>query len=401
MGTDFRREPKPPKPVLSVRSQVDKDIHPAVDIALRDLKKFSRRLHASFDVFSEELQVLDRVFYKGKNQHRSALYFRRVADIRKFSQRIAEYNAPQIVDSCRCSFFGPDAQTNSKALKGAWSHVPDDKTMTFLHDRLAAGINLLDKAHDRLLNAYRAFILEMQSGFFLQLILTLAALASRLDILVQDLADALRNSWTSMYKLFCALNPSEAKKVSKLQPAGTDDGDKQRLPTQADTQLLPVVEELVGGGEDTGETIKRVEAEMPIEPSVSGTVNDTIPFDAAKANRPAKAKPEAPSNADDDEDTITVADMTAMPTPAQVITAPPPVPPAKLIATAPSEKQAKFAVPPPKQLGVAAHTTQQPDVVASSTKQPKKRPIEDVKAKEPVPKKKKKKKDAIDDIFGF
>ena len=53
-----------------------------------------------------------------------------------------------------------------------------------------------------------AFILEMQSGFFLQLILTLAALASRLDILVQDLADALRNSWTSMYKLFCALNVS-------------------------------------------------------------------------------------------------------------------------------------------------------------------------------------------------
>ena len=51
-----------------------------------------------------------------------------------------------------------------------------------------------------------AFILEMQSGFFLQLILTLAALASRLDVLVQDLGDALRGSWTSMYQLFCALS---------------------------------------------------------------------------------------------------------------------------------------------------------------------------------------------------
>ena len=116
MSAAFRREAKPLKIALSVRSQVDKDIHPAVDIALRDLKKFSRRLHATFDAFSEELQVLDRVFYKGKNQHRSALFFRRVTDIRKFSQRIAEYNAPQIVDSCRCSFFGPDAQAKSVLL---------------------------------------------------------------------------------------------------------------------------------------------------------------------------------------------------------------------------------------------------------------------------------------------
>ena len=110
MSAAFRRVTKPPKPVLSVRSQVDKDLHASVDTALRDLKKFSRRGHATFDAFSEELQVLDRVFYKGKNQHRSALFFRRVADMRKFSLRIAEYNAPQIVDSCRCSFFGPDVQ---------------------------------------------------------------------------------------------------------------------------------------------------------------------------------------------------------------------------------------------------------------------------------------------------
>ncbi|KAL1688425.1 hypothetical protein GGG16DRAFT_127236 [Schizophyllum commune] len=399
MGTAFRREPKPPKPVLSVRSQVDKDIHPAVDIALRDLKKFSRRLHASFDVFSEELQVLVRVFYKGKNQHRSALFFRRVADIRKFSQRIAEYNAPQIVDSCRCSFFGPDAKANVKALKGAWSHVPDGKTMAYLCSRLAAGINLLDTTHERLLNAYRAFILEMQSGFFLQLILTLAALASRMDVLVQDLGDALRGSWTSMYKLFCALDPSEAKKTLKPRSTGANNGDKQDLPPQAAPQLLPVVEELMEGQEDTGETISRAEPQDSAESSRMGLSLPISP--ALSGNNPvAKSKP-APPPADDDEDTIVVADITATPAPArehcrllplpfdrlttpfqsEIITAPPTVPPTK---------GTKAVTPSTKQLGLAA-----------PPKQPKKRLLEDTKVKEPAPKKKKKKKDAIDDIFGF
>ncbi|KAL1706102.1 hypothetical protein EV121DRAFT_279052 [Schizophyllum commune] len=398
MSAAFRREPKPPKPVLSVRSQVDKDIHPAVDIALRDLKKFSRRLHASFDAFSEELQVLDRVFYKGKNQHRSALFFRRVADIRKFSRLIAEYNAPQIVDSCRCSFFGPDAQANSKALKGAWSHVPDDKTMTFLHDRLAAGINLLDKAHERLLNAYRAFILEMQSAFFLQLILTLAALASRLDVLVQDLGDALRGSWTSMYQLFCALSPSEAKRISELRAPGAEDGKSTASASQAAPQTVPVVEELLGNGEDTGETIKRVEAsEDPAESSIKSVPR---PISPTFARDDVASKSRLALTPEEDEDTIVVDDITATPAPArklpsnpllrpnrdrfrsEIMVAPPKlsatVSASKPVATAPPIKQAK--VPP---------------------KQPKKRPAEDAKAREPAPKKKKKKKDAIDDIFGF
>ncbi|KAL1717502.1 hypothetical protein EV715DRAFT_292187 [Schizophyllum commune] len=379
MSAAFRREAKPPKPVLSVRSQVDKDLHPSVDTALRDLKKFSRRLHVTFDAFSEELQVLDRVFYKGKNQHRSALFFRRVADMRKFSQRIAEYNAPQIVDSCRCSFFGPDAKANVKALKGAWSHVPDGKTMDYLCSRLAAGINLLDTAHERLLNAYRTFILEMQSGFFLQLILTLAALASRLDVLVQDLGDALRGSWTCMYKLFCVLNPSEAKKTPKPRSTGADGGDKQDLPPQAAPQLLPVVEEPMGGQEDTGETISRAEPQDSAELSSMGLSLPNSPA-LSDNNSVAKSKP-APPPADDDEDTIVVADITATPAPAQIITSPP---------TVPATKETKAATPPTKQLGVAAHS-----------KQPKKRLLEDTKVREPAPKKKKKKKDAIDDIFGF
>ncbi|KAI5900326.1 uncharacterized protein SCHCODRAFT_02483173 [Schizophyllum commune H4-8] len=399
MSAAFRREPNPPKPVLSVRSQVDRDLHPAVDTALRDLKKFSRRLHATFDAFSEELQVLDRVFYKGKNQHRSALFWRRVADIRKFSQRIAEYNAPQNVDSCRCSFFGPDVQANSKALKGAWSHVPDNKTMAFILDRFVAGINLLDKAHERLLNAYRAFILEMQSGFFIQLILTLAALASRLDVLVQDLADALRGSWASMYRLFSALNPSEAKKVQKPQAAGALDSDKQDLPPHPPSSTLPVVEELLGGGEDTGETIKRVEAKVPIEPSTGGSMINTPLFDTAKANRPDEAKP-AFTIVDDDEDTITVADITAMPGPARkpfLV----PLPYNQLTTLFQLEIIAIPPTAPPSRTAPATvHPSKQPGVAASSTKQPKKRPVEDAKAKEQAPKRKKK-KDAIDDIFGF
>ncbi|KAL1744539.1 hypothetical protein HDZ31DRAFT_82595 [Schizophyllum fasciatum] len=389
MSPTFRRNGKPPRPAPSIRTQVDKNLHTAVDAALRDLKKFSRRLHSTFDAFSEELQVLDRVFYKGKNQHRSALFFRRVADIRKFSQRISQYNAPQIIDAFRCSFFGPDAQTNSKALKGAWSHVPDDKTMAYTLNRLAGGVALCDEAHARLLNAYRTFVLEMQSGFFLQLILTLAAVSSRLDILVQDLNDALRSSWASTRQLFCSLNPSEARKVLHLETAGGSSTTGSNLPPPAILQALPVAEEAMVDGEDTGETITRIEA--PVQSSWKRTSASMAPSPAEPADGPPGEAgsccptPDVPIlHPTDDEDTIVVGNIVEAPILAPSIDVIPATSSSRAAAVEPKSRPAAAREPPP-----------------ASTAPTKKRVAEKDKGKEPVPKKKKRKKDAIDDIFGF
>ncbi|TRM58636.1 hypothetical protein BD626DRAFT_510895 [Schizophyllum amplum] len=362
MRPGFPRTEKPPKLTVIERSHLAKDSHSAVDAALRDLKKYSRRLHVTYDAFSEELQVLERVFYKGKNQHRSALFWRRVADVRKFSQRIAQYEPPTLLDAFRCSFFGADLQPNSKAMKGAWSYVPDDKTKTYLLGRLSAGVALLNEAHERVLDAYRAFVLEMQSGFFLQLILTLAALSSRLDILVQDLRDALQGSWTTIYELFRTLNPSAATKVPKIQTVGPRPCSKGELAAPSVSQALPVRDE-PAGDEDTGVTITRA-PEVPAEPEVSD-MQDTVPTAPLPSVTGRKRIDKSTDTYDDSptrevEDTIDVVNIREAETPARVVATP--------------------LRPTP------------------ASKQPKKRIADKSKGDAP---KKKRKKDEIDAIFGF
>uniref|UniRef100_A0A5K1K0Y4 Cell surface hydrophobicity-associated protein n=1 Tax=Ganoderma boninense TaxID=34458 RepID=A0A5K1K0Y4_9APHY len=213
--TPPRRVPSPHLSCLQ-RSSLDPGYHYVVDAVLKQLKACSRRLQTTLDSHRTELQVLERLYYKGKNQHRTALFWQRVAELRKFGERVDEMRMEEVVENLRLSFWGEPSARTKKVLKGPWTHYPDPKFLLFALERCSACCTLIDKAQERSLRAYEPLTLMMQTGAFLQLILALAAIASRTNILLSEVKAALEISWSANYQALQALHPSDVQKVRKL-----------------------------------------------------------------------------------------------------------------------------------------------------------------------------------------
>ncbi|EIW60456.1 uncharacterized protein TRAVEDRAFT_165252, partial [Trametes versicolor FP-101664 SS1] len=211
-----RRHLAPPPLVCSPRASIDPVDTPEIDGVLKQLKACSRRLQAALACHRTELQVLERLYYKGKNQHRTALFWQRVAEMRKLGERVDEMNMDDAVESLRLAFWGDPSSRTPKLLKGPWTHCPDAKVLLFVMERCSACCTLVDRARERLLRAYESFTLMMQTGAFLQLVLALAAIASRLSLVLSEVRSALEVSWAASYRALQTLFPAEVAKVKKL-----------------------------------------------------------------------------------------------------------------------------------------------------------------------------------------
>jgi len=90
---------------LILRTSVDPSLYSHVDSALKRLKLVSRRLSAVLTIWGEESRVLDRLYYKGKNQHRTSLFWRHVGEMRRFCLRVNSLDLVGTVNRLRHSFY--------------------------------------------------------------------------------------------------------------------------------------------------------------------------------------------------------------------------------------------------------------------------------------------------------
>ena len=134
-------------------------------------------------------------------------------------------------------------RNRTKLLKGPWTHCPDTKSLLFVLERCSACCMLIDRVSHviRVLlyvvevyalatssheNGYcvhmseltcrqtwgrqqirnRSFVLMMQTGAFLQLVLTLAAIASRMSLLLTEIRAALEVSWSASHAALQTVN---------------------------------------------------------------------------------------------------------------------------------------------------------------------------------------------------
>ena len=89
------------------------------------------------------LRVLDRLYYKGKNQHRTSLFWRHVEEMRRFCLRIDSLDLLGILNRLRHSFYDSTSYdkwvfyffkfvcddnnlyaSSQNILKGSWTHTP-------------------------------------------------------------------------------------------------------------------------------------------------------------------------------------------------------------------------------------------------------------------------------------
>ena len=97
----------PPSVKFTPRSSLDSRIHSTVDGVLKEYKLASRELQKIFTSFRLELELLDRLFYKNKNQHRGALFWRKVTEMRRFCHKLNRHTPDGLVEGVRRWFWGP------------------------------------------------------------------------------------------------------------------------------------------------------------------------------------------------------------------------------------------------------------------------------------------------------
>lgn len=105
-----RRLRKAPKIDFLSRGSLDPSCYSSIDAALKHVKIHARRLHTVLTTHDDELEILERLYYKGKNQHRSALFWRDVVEMRRYAMRLSEMSLLEIIDSFRFSFFGEGSE---------------------------------------------------------------------------------------------------------------------------------------------------------------------------------------------------------------------------------------------------------------------------------------------------
>jgi len=96
-------------PQSRTRTHLDASVTTHIDKSLKSLKRCSKRLAASCELFSSEYALLERMYYKGKNQHRAAIFWKRVVEVRRYAARLNLLGFSGLLNAYQNSFFDPAA----------------------------------------------------------------------------------------------------------------------------------------------------------------------------------------------------------------------------------------------------------------------------------------------------
>ncbi|KAF5330901.1 hypothetical protein D9619_005553 [Psilocybe cf. subviscida] len=168
------------------RASVEAVHYAAIDNELKSLKLLSRRIQSAIAAHLVELQILHRLFYKNKNQHRGALFWRNISEVRRYAEKLQDLDVLNAINAFRNAFHGEDSSFTGK---GPWTHVPSDKMMLDFEKYCDIVSRLSEKTSTICLNAYRMFHRSMQSGAFLQVLLMFIAMASRMRLISAELVE--------------------------------------------------------------------------------------------------------------------------------------------------------------------------------------------------------------------
>lgn len=219
------------------KSTIHASQHRVVDSQLKSLKLVTRRLQSVTKILETEVLILHRLFYKNKNQHRTALFWRNICEIRRYSQRIVSLKLLDNLQSLRVMFHGSAAmpvsqaqlssQMSNNSARGSWTCLPSRRDFLNISTQLAVARKLSEKVRPSTLKFtfddhisdrcqkyvqelmcgssslapifffcihIRSFNRSLQSGAFLSFLLTFAAISSRLKAVSLELKDICEQS---------------------------------------------------------------------------------------------------------------------------------------------------------------------------------------------------------------
>ncbi|KAF8201419.1 hypothetical protein BJ912DRAFT_500704 [Pholiota molesta] len=194
------------------RMSIEPSRHGSIDAELKSLKFLSRRLQANLTLLATELQLLQRLYYKNKNQHRGALFWRNIAEVRRYIERVANLNLQDSLAALRYTFYG--STETSRSMKGPWTHFPNQKYLTHQGNQYKTAIQLMEKMSEICLRAYKSFHRSLQSAAFLQILLMFVAISSRTRAISMELQEILAKTYSSVTNLLAIISTPTSQQIN-------------------------------------------------------------------------------------------------------------------------------------------------------------------------------------------
>ncbi|CAG8439264.1 6547_t:CDS:2 [Diversispora eburnea] len=135
----------------------------------------------------EELNILERLYYKNKNQHKRTIYFRKIEEVRRITNRFKEMNIGDLLLEFIGWFYGADQDQNKKhqKQKKQWDHIPSRNMGLYVLSRINCAISLMDEALESYLDTYSNIQLLLRQTEFMTLALTMISILARLNMLTR------------------------------------------------------------------------------------------------------------------------------------------------------------------------------------------------------------------------
>lgn len=89
---------------MAQRNSLPAHQHAIIDSSLKAFRSSARLLMPLCSSFGDETRILERLYYKSKNQHRSALFWRKVVELRRIALRISHLDIGKCIEGFRASF---------------------------------------------------------------------------------------------------------------------------------------------------------------------------------------------------------------------------------------------------------------------------------------------------------
>jgi hypothetical protein len=129
--------------VLS-RQELDSQHYSAVDSTLKDLHRLSRRIKEVHDCLLGDLWLLQRLHYKGQNQHHAAMFWKRTQEIRRILRRVTGYSMNNLVEDLARECHGHELEKR-QLWRIAWTQLPALNFLRDCHELMSNLLLLLEK----------------------------------------------------------------------------------------------------------------------------------------------------------------------------------------------------------------------------------------------------------------
>ncbi|KAJ2579590.1 hypothetical protein GGH95_003026 [Coemansia sp. RSA 1836] len=141
------------------------------------------RLSATFlrPEVTHDRALLGRVFYRNWNQHRTAIYFRRLSELRRGLRVLVQAGICELIEQLGAAFY--DAGTSKSARKiSAWHSLPCQHFATAAAVRISHLVRLAVKLQEICWNTYMHFAAQTAQTLFMPLALVVQGISARLHM---------------------------------------------------------------------------------------------------------------------------------------------------------------------------------------------------------------------------